>query len=100
MCTAAIPPAACIQTDRVPQSLYDPCTGTTDAQCAGDLRLQGDVASLNAEIQRLLSQLAAASAAAADSTGLLRDADLARSRMEEVCTTLKVFETGFPAMPW
>lgn len=52
--------------------------------------LQGDVASLNGEIQRLLAQLAVASAAAADSTSLLRDADLARSRMEEVCTTLKV----------
>ncbi|KAK9807441.1 hypothetical protein WJX73_007551 [Symbiochloris irregularis] len=51
--------------------------------------VQGDVASLNGEIQRLLSQLAIASAAASESTSLLRDADLARSRMEEVCTTLK-----------
>ena len=48
------------------------------------------MASLNGEIQRLLAHLAVASAAAADSTRLLRDADLARSRMEEVCTTLKV----------
>ena len=51
---------------------------------------QDDVVSLDAEVRRVLMQLAAAAAAAASSTALLRAADLARSRMEEAVTTLKV----------
>lgn len=41
-------------------------------------------------MRQVLSQLQIASEAASESTGLLRDADLAKGRMEDACTTLKV----------
>ena len=48
------------------------------------------MASLDSEVRRVLGQLQVASAAATDCTDMMRDADLARSRMEDACTTLKV----------
>ena len=51
---------------------------------------QGDVVSLNNEVRKVLAQLTSTSAAAATSTSLLRDADLARTRMEDASSTLKV----------
>ena len=52
--------------------------------------------SLDGEVRKVLAQLHTASAAAAESTRLLRDADLARGRMEDACTTLKVCTQALP----
>ena len=52
--------------------------------------LQGDVANLKAEVERVLKQLEASASAAEQSVSLLVQVDRTKSRMEEACSTLKV----------
>ena len=60
------------------------------------LPLQGDAASLKVEVDRILRKLETSAAAAEASVSLLRQIDVAKSRMEEACSLLKVHDVILP----
>ena len=52
--------------------------------------VQGDAGGLKMDVDRVLRKLEVSSSAAEQSVSLLRQIDLAKSRMEEACSVLKV----------
>ena len=52
--------------------------------------MQGDAGGLKMDVDRVLRKLEVSSSAAEQSVSLLRQIDLAKSRMEEACSVLKV----------
>ena len=54
------------------------------------MALQGDATGLKVEVDRILRKLETSAAAAESSVSLIRQIDIAKSRMEEACSLLKV----------
>ena len=52
--------------------------------------MQGDAADLKADVVRGLGNVSAAAGAAVSNVSLLKELDLAKTRMEAACSTLKV----------